>query len=261
MYHIEALLDKGVQSSIYTLRHHPQRVLKVVSPSSVEIQVYRMLDRLDTSQKQYFCTVWPSDVSYHLILSKCQRVDWKEVSHVMSGLSDMVQALEILQRLEIVHHDVHPGNIMWNPRKKKYVLLDFGLATVRSKEIVDRCYLDTREDLYSLLYHLTILHFPKCSHKGTNYRRDRRRWSEHFQRHPEQWPSFRRRFRQWFHGVYNSTLKKFLSFLLYVEIPMEAADREEAILLKIMLSRFHLLYCLYFHVPVSFRDAMLRFWV
>ena len=260
MYHIEALLDKGVQSSIYTLQNYPHRVLKVVSSSSVEIQVYRILDGLKTSETQYFCTLWPSDVPHHLVLSKCQRVDWKEVTNVVEGLSDMVQALDILQRLEIVHHDVHPGNIMWNPRKKKYVLLDFGLATIRSKEIVDRCYLNTREDLYSLLYHLTTLHYPKCMHKGTNYRRDRRCWSEHFQRNPEGWPRFKRRFRQWFRGFHRSTLKKFLSTILHVDQPMEAANREEAILLKIMLSRFHLLFCWYHRVPPSFRDAILRFW-
>jgi hypothetical protein len=261
----DTLLGRGAQSSVYSLKKpHQNKVVKVLSSSgdSIEKKVYDRLSQLPAPQRQWFCRRWPSPhpSSSMLVLSRCSPVDdWKKLDNVVACLRDVSPSLEVLSSLGIVHHDVHPENIMWDPRQKRHVLLDFGIATMDSTDVVDRLYLETREDHYSLLYHLLTRKYPRCAIQN-DYRRVRQRWRHYFQEHPEDWKIFRRRFRRAFPGLYSPRVSTFLSRILNTECALASDDRETSILTKMMLSRFHLLFCLWNTIPASFREAVLPYY-
>jgi len=263
MHEVDSLLGHGAQSSVYSLKPpHDNKVAKTgVAPCSVERTVYHMLSTLDKDQRRWFCRQWKSSLPHTLVLSKCSPVDWSNLSTVSVCLAHVMESLEVLHWLGIVHHDVNPQNIMWHPLSKRYVLLDFGMATIRSSDVVDRLFLETREDRFSILHHLVVQRYPRCTIERNDYRRARKRWSVYFSRHPGSWPLCCRRFRSAFPSAFRHACSMFLSLITQTNQPLPCHDRESSILTKIMLSRFHLLFCLHDTVrSASFREVLLPFW-
>lgn len=95
-------------------------------------------------------------------------IPWSDVRKL---LGDVVEALDYLHRQHLCHRDIKPDNIIFDPRRKRWVLVDFGIAKAvsanprltvtlaaqgpgswdyMSPEQLDGKPVDTRTDIYSL---------------------------------------------------------------------------------------------------------------
>ena len=225
---IDSLLGRGAESCVYSLKKpHHDKVVKILNGnSSIESEVYDALSTLDTTRRRWFCKRWKSPDSSMLVLSRCHPVEWSRLPVVAACLRDITESIRVLHSLGILHHDVHPQNMMRDPRHQRYVLLDFGLATIRSNNVVDQLYMLTREDHFSFLNHVVVQKYPRCRILHDDYRRARKRWSAFFSRHPEKWSIFRRHFRSSFPQSLRSPCTAFLQKILEVDRPFACRDRE-----------------------------------
>ncbi len=105
--------------------------------------------------------------------SRVELTDWLDIA------IQVTEHLALLHQQHIIHKDISPSNILWNPQTGKIKLIDFGVATTLPREITQirnpsvlegtlaymspeqtgrmNCPLDYRTDLYSwgaTLYHL-----------------------------------------------------------------------------------------------------------
>lgn len=80
---------------------------------------------------------WDDGLSHYIVmqfiegetLDKVHTPPWP-IDRVISFLKDLLQRLIHLHRVKIIHRDIKPRNIKYNPQRG-YVLLDFGLASQR----------------------------------------------------------------------------------------------------------------------------------
>jgi serine/threonine protein kinase len=48
--------------------------------------------------------------------------------------NQLAEALSVIHHAQVIHKDLHPGNILINPSTLKVQIIDFGLATLLSRE-------------------------------------------------------------------------------------------------------------------------------
>lgn len=60
-------------------------------------------------------------------LEECQSLNCNKIN-VSKATNELKQSLRLLHKLQIIHYDIKPDNIMFSHYHKKYVFIDFGLA-------------------------------------------------------------------------------------------------------------------------------------
>lgn len=51
-----------------------------------------------------------------------------EIEHVQHYMMELLKCMLVLKEAGIYHRDIKPQNFLYNPEKKKGVIVDFGLA-------------------------------------------------------------------------------------------------------------------------------------
>jgi len=195
-----------------------------------------------------------------LVLERCVPVENKVLTGdgVRLYMDHILDSLDVLHQNRVLHHDVHPENIMYSKARKRYVLLDFGVSTVGFMENpTDKVFYEMREDHFSLLQSVVLSIRPKWRVLDNDYRRWRKRWARYFDAHPGEWDPFRERFRRWLpRNTPHLTL--FQRRILRLDTPLlpAGASEEQATRVKIMLTRFHLLFCVLVLLPARYRQKL-----
>ena len=67
--------------------------------------------------------------SFEFAMEKCEPLDFRTLD-LESFERDLVGALEFMHSIHIIHGDIKEQNILFSPRLKKYVFVDFGCSRV-----------------------------------------------------------------------------------------------------------------------------------
>jgi hypothetical protein len=127
-----------------------------------------------------------------------------------------------------------------------------------AEKTTDAAYHETREDHFSLLQSVVFSTKPRWRVLNNDYRAWRKRWVRYFGAHPQEWGPFRERFRRWLPPK-TPHLGSFQRRILRPDTPLlpDNATEEQATRVKIMLTRFHLLFCILVLLPPRSRQRLL----
>lgn len=157
-YHLEQLLYSSANSLIYRAKHQQDNkpvILKILKPHYPKpeelgrfVHEYEIIHSLNTKQVITAYGLEPYRSTLSLILEDCGGISldhwlaqWScagtaafPIPQFLYIASQIVEGLAQIHTAGIIHKNINPSNIVFNPNTQVLKLIDFGLATTLNRE-------------------------------------------------------------------------------------------------------------------------------
>lgn len=196
-------------------------------------------------------------------------------------VKDMNVALSFLQKIGIVHGDLHLENVLYEAKNNHFYLIDFGLSLHKSlcfeknKMILYHLYLWSKEDHCRLFLHLYLVQHTQFFIQNNNYKKLRKQWRKFFTSNPKSWSDIKQKILKSFdfenQSDYLSCIHYFFSKILTnsKSLCIKSGIYEYDVLTKLYLDRLFLFTCIHFpeciHLKINpskkqlFQTILLKF--
>ncbi len=112
--------EKDRPGRLAALRQDALRLANIEHPN-----VVRVYNWCDTDQAPFLVLQYVRGQSLHELVAQKGSLPWERA---VRYATDVGEALAEVHQMGVVHRDVKPANILWNPRKDEVFLTDFGIA-------------------------------------------------------------------------------------------------------------------------------------
>ena len=141
-------VGQGTFSKVFlaedTLKVHPPLALKVLIPTSKPSRILSEVACMKAARGHpnvvNLVGMWRLQGDVILAMTPCLNsykfvdlFDTIDVEEVKLYIANLLSALEHIHKVGIIHRDVKPGNFLYDRKKKKFALVDFGLAQWESE--------------------------------------------------------------------------------------------------------------------------------
>jgi serine/threonine protein kinase len=169
--------------------------IKTIEKTSNEHLILEFFHNLSKEKRKHFIQIY--NIRDHPTVKTNINVEMEYQSKTLEQLvldntpidskkcfQDIFRIFHLMETFKIIHQDVHLKNILFNPRKKKFFLIDFGLGkilkVINATNWYEYYYYHLRGDMFQFCWNFAFHdnkpfnNFQRYRKKISNYKEDRK---------------------------------------------------------------------------------------
>ena len=226
--------------------------VKTIEKSSNEHLILEFFRNVDKEEQKHFIQIY--NVRNHPTVMTNINVEMEYQSKTLDKLfiekktvdsqkcfQDIFRVFSLLEKYRIIHQDVHLKNILFNPRKKKFYLIDFGLAkflkVINATNWYEYYYYHLRGDLFQFCWNFVFRdnkpfnNFQRYRKKISNYKEEKKNRVKKALQNSIFYPK----------TICSTLCEKWLTHFFIVDYSFVFQNKREKILFKFLIQRLYLI--------------------